>query len=208
MNDSAARAEFLALMTELEIRPIHVRHVARLALQLFDGLAGLHGLGARERLLLEAASHLHDIGHRSENPALGHHHESARMIRQHGWQNFTPPEVELIAQIARYHRKSMPEMEHEEFRKLRDWDRRLVQRLAALLRLADSLDKTHAQIIQSVGIDLPVNRIIFRIEASGPVVHEVRAAIRKGDLAMAVFQRDLFFMVGNEIVNPPEPSPV
>jgi exopolyphosphatase / guanosine-5'-triphosphate,3'-diphosphate pyrophosphatase len=207
MNDAPARSELLALMSEREFRPIHVQHVTRLALQLFDALVELHGLGARERLLLEAASYLHDIGHCSESTGLGHHHESARLIREHAWQYFDPAEVEIIAQVARYHRKSMPEVEHEEFRALGDRDRRVVQRLAALLRLADSLDRTHQQLVRSISVELPVNRILLRLEAAGPILREVQAAIKKGDLAMAVFQRDLVFMVGDEIIIPPEPSP-
>ena len=63
MNEAAARAEVLALMRQLEIRPIHVQHVAGLVLQLFDGLAGLHGLGPCECLFFEAAGCFHDIGH-------------------------------------------------------------------------------------------------------------------------------------------------
>lgn len=200
MNDSAAREEILALMRQKESRPGHVQHVALLALQLFDQLAGLHGLGERERLLLEAAGCLHDIGHGCPETGEGHHKESARLIREQPWKNFTPQEAEVIAQIARYHRKSMPELSHDEFRALSEWDRRTVQRLAALLRLADSLDRTHTQSVRRVRVELPVNRIVFRLEAAGPVLREVRAAQIKGDLAQAVFQRDLVFMVGDEEV--------
>ena len=175
-NDSGAREEILALMREKETRPVHVQHVAILALQLFDQLVGLHGFGERERLLLEAASHLHDIGHGIVVTGEGHHKESARLIREHPWTSFTPQEVEIIAQVARYHRKSMPELSHDEFQALGEWDRRLVQRLAALLRLADSLDRNHTQLVQQVRVELPTNQIVFRLEASGPVLREVRAA--------------------------------
>src|SRR5688572_27296855 len=115
-------------MRAKELRPVHVLHVVGLALQLFDQLAGLHGLGPRERLWLEAAGYLHDIGHERVPTGEGHHKESARLIREHPWQHFTPAEVEVIAQVARYHRKSLPEMSHEEFRRLPDWERRVVQR--------------------------------------------------------------------------------
>src|SRR5689334_18209396 len=120
-------------MREKESRPVHVQHVAMLALQLFDQLVELHGLGGRERLMLEAAGHLHDIGHGTILTGEGHHKESARLIREHPWKSFNPQEVEIIAQVARYHRKSIPELSHDEFRGLADWDRRVVLRLAALL---------------------------------------------------------------------------
>jgi exopolyphosphatase/guanosine-5'-triphosphate,3'-diphosphate pyrophosphatase len=191
-------------MNEMESRPIHVQHVTRLALQLFDGLTSLHGLDERERLLLEAAGLLHDIGHQFDYLGTGHHKESARMIRQRPWKNFTPPEVEVIAQVARYHRKGMPELEHEEFRSLGEWERRMVQRLAALLRIADSLDRTHEQFVQSVAVEVEANRIILRLEAAGPILREVKSAAAKGDLAVALFQRDLVFMVGDEEIKPTE----
>jgi exopolyphosphatase/guanosine-5'-triphosphate,3'-diphosphate pyrophosphatase len=202
MNEPDAREEILAFMREKEARPAHVQQVARLALQLFDQLAVLHGLGGRERLLLEAAAHLHDIGHRTAPAGSGHHHETARMIRERPWNHFSAPEVEVIAQVARYHRRAMPEMSHEEFKTLNEWDRRVVQRLAALLRLADAFDRSHAQHIERVTVELPVNRIVLRLESPGPVLREVLAAQLKGDLARLVFQRDLVFMFGDEEMKP------
>src|SRR5437588_3875912 len=137
--------EVLALMALMESQPLHVAHVTKLSLQLFDGLAPLHGLGLRERLLLEAAGYLHDIGHRFDYLQTGHHKESARVIREHPWKEFSSRETELIAQIARYHRKSMPRMKHEDFAMLSPEDRLVVQWLSALLRIADALDGSHEQ---------------------------------------------------------------
>ena len=114
-------------------------------------------------------------------------------------------EVEFIAQVARYHRKSMPELDHAEFRALTDWDRRIVQRLSAVLRLADALDRSHEQIIKRVTVELRTNQIALHLEASGPVFREVKSAVAKGDLAVAVFQRDLLFLMDNEEVQPPGP---
>ena len=204
MNESAAREEILAFMREKEARPAHVQQVARLALQLFDQLAVLHGLGGLERLLLEAAAHLHDIGHRTALPGLGHHHEAARMIREHPWKQFNGLEVEVIAQVARYHRRAMPELSHEEFKALNEWDRRVVQRLAAMVRLADAFDRSHAQHIERVVVELPVNRIVLRLCSVGSVLREVQAAHLKADLARIVFQRDLVFMFGDEEMKPPQ----
>ncbi len=201
-DESNVREEILALMCEKEKRPIHVQHVTRLALQFFDGLVSLHGLGPRERLLLEAASQLHDIGHQAD-PAAGHHLESARLIREHPWKNLSSSEVEIIAQVARYHRKGMPEVDHDEFRALAGSDRRIVQRLAALLRLADALDRSHAQVVERVTIELPPNQIVVHLEVIGPILREVKSAQAKGDLAVAVFQRDLVFMVGEDEIKPP-----
>jgi len=203
MDEGAAREEFLALMRELENKPIHVQHVARLALSLFDQLVTLHGLGPRERLLLEAGACLHDIGHQYGFTGEGHHKESARLIRERPWKHFTAPEVEVIAQVARYHRKAMPEMSHDEFRALDTWSRTTVQRLAAVLRLADSLDRTHQQVVRGVRVEILPNLLVLHLEAAGPIVRELRATQTKGDLAAAVFQRDLGFTAGGEPVKPP-----
>ena len=202
MNEPTAHDEILTLMREKEGRPAHVQHVTQLALSLFEQLAELHGLGERERLLLEAAGCLHDIGHQFDHLGGGHHKESARMIREHPWKNFSRPEVEVIAQVAHYHRKAMPEMTDEEFKALPDWDRRIVQRLAAVLRLADALDRNHLQLVQSVKVEVRPNNLLFHLEVAGPVLREVRSAYIKGDLARAVFQRDLLFFVGEEEIPP------
>lgn len=204
MNENEARVEALALMQQMEARPVHVQHVTALALQLFDQIATLHGLGPRERMLLEMAGLLHDIGHRSTNTGSGHHQESARMIREHRWNGIDRAEIEIVAQVARYHRKTMPELSHEEFKALAIHDRQLVQKLAALLRLADAFDRTHLQLIRQIRIELPVNRIVFHLEIVGPVLHEIHAARLKGDLAEAVFQRDLVFMIDGEELMPHE----
>ncbi len=204
MSDTTltTREEILALMREMENRPLHVQHVSRLALQLFDGLAPLHGLGERERLMLEAAGHLHDIGHQFDYLGTGHHKESARLIRERAWKSFGHLEVEIIAQVARYHRKSMPELDHPEFRALSDWDRRIVQQLSALLRLADALDRSHVQLVQGVQVEVRPNQIVLHLDAVEPVSREVKSALIKGDLAVAIFQRDLLFMINDEEITP------
>ena len=204
MSDTTltTREEILALMREMENRPLHVQHVSRLALQLFDGLAPLHGLGERERLMLEAAGHLHDIVHQFDYLGTGHHKESARLIRERAWKSFGQLEVEIIAQVARYHRKSMPELDHPEFRALSDWDRRIVQQLSALLRLADALDRSHVQLVQGVQVEVRPNQIVLHLDAVEPVSREVKSALIKGDLAVAIFQRDLLFMINDEEIMP------
>jgi len=207
MNEAAARAEVLALMRQLETRPIHVQHVAGLALQLFDGLASLHGFGPRERLLLEAAGCLHDIGHQYDYTGLGHHKESARLIREHPWQEIGSAEAELIAQMARYHRKAMPSFKHDEFRALPEPDRRIVQCLGGLLRLADSLDRTHEQVIARLAVELRPNAVALHLDATGPIVREIMAARQKADLAALAFQRDFLFLVeGKPVILPGLPE--
>lgn len=193
MNFDAAREEFLALMHTLEKDVPHVQHVSQLALHLFDELSDLHGLGDQDRFLLDAAGHLHDIGHSTPSASKGHHRESARLIREHGWQHFASHSIEIIAQVARYHRKSPPDLEHEEFAALGPLERQRVQRLAALLRVADGLDRSHRQHITHCSVEILPGRIVFHLSAANPVPNEITAATKKSDLAQSVFQREITF---------------
>ena len=193
MNIQSARDEFLALMQAIEEDPHHVQHVAMLAVHLFDELEDLHGLGNNDRLILEAASTLHDIGWSKSRSGEGHHRESARLIREHRWQHFTVDTVALMAQVARYHRKSLPDLEHEEFAALSPAERLRVQQLASVLRVADGLDRSHQQRVTHLSAELSPGRIVIHLSATGPISREIAAATRKADLVRAVFQREIVF---------------
>lgn len=193
MTSTAAREEFLALMQTLEEDVPHVQHVSQLALHVFDELMDLHGLGDQDRFLLEAAAHLHDIGHSAGVSSKGHHRESARLIREHGWQHFSAQSVEVIAQVARYHRKSPPDLEHEDFAKLAPRERQRVQHLAAMLRIADGLDRSHRQHITHFSVEIVPGRLVFHLSAMNSVPTEITSATKKSDLAQAVFQREITF---------------
>jgi exopolyphosphatase/pppGpp-phosphohydrolase len=193
MNVASAREEFLALMQALEEEPHHVQHVAALAVHLFDELEELHGLSDHDRLILEAAAHLHDIGWSAAPSGKGHHRESARLIREHGWTNLNANTVVLIAQVARYHRKSPPDLEHEEFAALAPAERLRVQQLAALLRIADGLDRSHQQLITHLSVELLPGRIMIHLSSNAPALREIAAATKKADLARTLFQRDVEF---------------
>ena len=193
MNIESAREEVLALMQALEEEPHHVQHVAALAVHLFDELEDLHGLGDHDRLILESASILHDIGWSAAPSGKGHHRESARIIREHGWQHFSPDTITLIAQVARYHRKSPPDLEHEDYAALAPAERMRVQQLAAVLRIADGLDRSHQQRITHLSAEISPGRLIVHLTSNRPASREVAAATRKADLARTVFQREIVF---------------
>ena len=193
MNIASAREEFLALMQTLETDPHHTQHVAQLAVHLFDELTDLHGLGDHDCLLLEAAACLHDIGHSASPDGKGHHRESARLIRSHQWQHLNSQTTEIIAQVARYHRKSPPDLEHEEFAALAPLERLRVQQLAAMLRVADGLDRSHRQHITHFSAEILPGRIVIHLSAASPVPNEISAATKKAELAQAIFQREIVF---------------
>lgn len=194
MSNAAALQEALALMQSVEKEPHHVQHVARLAVHLFDELEDLHGLGDPDRLLLESAALLHDIGWTTAPDGRGHHRESARLIRQHPWQHLPNPHVNVLAQIARYHRKSLPTLEHEDFAALAPRERELVQWLASLLRIADGLDRGHAQSVQHLSAEILPGRVVIHLSGPPPLAKETAAAKRKSDLAEVAFRRQFEFL--------------
>ena len=193
MNESEAREEFHGFMRELESEPEHVLHVAKLALQLFDELYELHRLSADDRLILEAAACLHDIGWAVSPGGREHHKASARLIRERPWRSFDANSVAVLAQVARYHRHSLPDSKHKEFQRLRVDDRNRVERLAALLRIADGLDRRHRQYVLEVKSTVEPGKIMVHLITCEFADCEIQAAKKKSDLARTVFGREFVF---------------
>lgn len=156
--------------------PEHAQQVARLALGLFDQTRSLHGLGDRERELLEYGALLHDIGvHISYER---HHRHSYYLIKNGGLRGFDPRETEMIALIARYHRQATPKKSHDGFGDLSKPERRAVRALAAMVRLAEGLDRSHAQVIDSLDLLPRDGGYVASLRASGDAELELWAAHR------------------------------
>jgi exopolyphosphatase/guanosine-5'-triphosphate,3'-diphosphate pyrophosphatase len=126
----------------------HSLHTAELALKIFDGTEEIHKLGKTEREYLEAASVLHEVG--SYISHSQHHRHSYYLIRNSELLGFTENEKEIIANTARYHRKSHPKLKHEDFAKLSSEDQMTVKKLASILRIADGLDRTHSSVVKDI----------------------------------------------------------
>ncbi len=183
MNPDMLRREIGELLLRHETEPDHVRHVTSLALSLFDQAQAWHGLSDTDRILLEAAATLHDIGWSVTQPTgAGHHKASARIIREHGWSGADRAQVEIIAQVARYHRKAPPAPHHRRFTDLEEPDRCRVRRLAALLRIADGLDRRHLQIVKAIRLRVDCDAWIGDIQSGLDPEPERVAATRKSDL--------------------------
>ena len=119
----------------------HGKLVARFAGILFDALQSVHGLSPRDRILLHAAALLHDVGDYIRYE--GHHKHSFYIISNSDVLGMSPTERMVVANVARYHRKSLPTLEHENYRTLSRDDRSKVKALAAIVRIADALDREH-----------------------------------------------------------------
>jgi exopolyphosphatase/guanosine-5'-triphosphate,3'-diphosphate pyrophosphatase len=160
--------ESLALRARYDEEPTHSDQVAKLALELYDHLQGWHESPARTRELLHSAALLHDIGWSQTPDGKGHHKQSARLIREHKWKHLLPDEMEIVAQIARYHRKAPPQPDHEEFQALKASAQKSVMILGGILRLGDALDRTHTARITSIGkVEIAKDAITVRVKPNG-----------------------------------------
>src|SRR5215210_4500886 len=149
----------------------HGRHTARLALDLFDQTIGLHGLAPEDRELLEHASLLHDIG---EHVSTESHHKHSAYLIQHGrLRGFTPEEVDFVAALARAHRGGGPKPSHEPFASLDRAARDRVTRLAALLRVADGLDRGRSANVDGIELVLNGSRAQLLVKAHTDIAIEL-----------------------------------
>jgi exopolyphosphatase/guanosine-5'-triphosphate,3'-diphosphate pyrophosphatase len=126
----------------------HVHQVNRLAGLLYEELRPFHGLGDAEKSPLLAAALLHDVGYQTD-PAR-HNKVSARIIRAHLGPPWRDDEVQVIALLARYHRKAPPKLKHRRYAALDERGRRLVTWLGGILRVADGLDREHDAAVRSL----------------------------------------------------------
>lgn len=175
----------LALGRRFHFDEPHARHVARLALSLFDQLRPLHELGDADRRLLLVAAVLHDIGQFISYRR--HHKHSLYLIHNSEVPNVSPGELELVALVARYHRRAEPREEHFLYGGLGEGDRLRVRRLAGILRLADALDREHLQRVESVTVRLDADEVVVDVEGRSELLLEQWAFEKKGRLFARVF---------------------
>jgi exopolyphosphatase/guanosine-5'-triphosphate,3'-diphosphate pyrophosphatase len=154
----------------------HAQQVARLALSIFDQTRSVHGLGDREREWLEFAALLHDVGvHISYDR---HHRHSYYLIKNGGLRGFEPQEIEVIALVARYHRQATPKKSHDGYGDLNGTLRGTVRVLSAIVRLAEGLDRSHAQALAGIDLFPRGDDYLARLRANGDAELELWAAHR------------------------------
>ena len=174
----------------------HSERSMNLALELFDGTADLHGLDSDHREILEAAALLANVGLVISHDR--HHLHSYYVIRNaEHLRGFTEREVELIAQVARYHRKSAPKAKHETFAALSSTDQRVVQVLAGILRIAIALDRTHNHVVDDVICRRVGKDLIVRLEVNGDPSLEMYTAEERKALFEETLDVSLQFEVAD-----------
>ena len=174
----------------------HVEHVARLSLQMFDALgeAGLHELGAQERELLWAACMLHDIGVTIDYD--DHHRHSQYLIVNSGLPGFSPWELELIAAVARWHRKGEPDAGAlGPLERKGDASRLLV--LCGIIRLAEQFERSRDRVVAGVELEHGDGAVTLRAQTNGrdPSV-AIWSAQRNADLLAEAIGEPVEVVVG------------
>ncbi len=167
------------------VEPRHAEQVARLALALFDQLQSPLELAPADRPILEAAALLHEVGNLINYEK--HHQHSYHLIMHGNLRGLSPQQRELVANVARYHRRSGPKEKHENFGRLGPEDRLTVRKLSALLRVADGLDRTHMQRIEGLRCRLRPGRMTVTVQAAELPEVDLWGARQKGKLFEKVF---------------------
>ncbi len=158
----------------------HPERVARLALQLFDQTKDIHRLGNTDRALLEYGAVLHDVGQHIGYER--HEQHAAYIIRNGELRGFSDQEREVIALLARYHRKSRPKRRDADYAALPRRKRHALRVMAGILRVADGLDRSHHQLVRGVLVDRAEDLLTIRVQATGDSELEVWGARRKSKL--------------------------
>ncbi len=185
----AQRKAVLELAERYQYEPNHAHQVECLAGTLFLLMRPLHNLETEERKLLEFAAILHDIGYFLS--PKGHHRHALHLILNEPLQVFTRSEKAVIANIARYHRKALPTVEHTAFAVLSDEDKRRVMLLAPLLRVADALDRGHTSAVKEMRLDINDEALLLRIGVEHDIPEEIWAVERRCEMFEQVYGRKL-----------------
>lgn len=176
--------------------PVHSVHVARLAGELFDALQPVHGLGQAAREYLEAGALLANVGLVVAHSK--HHLHGYYVIRNSELAGLTDLEIEIVAQIARYHRKSEPKPSHPEYAALDAEHQSLVRTLSGILRVAIGLDRSHRGLVESVRAELHPRRIVVlaRPREGADIGLELYAANERKSLLERVTGRRIELLPG------------
>jgi exopolyphosphatase/guanosine-5'-triphosphate,3'-diphosphate pyrophosphatase len=159
---------------------VHANQVLKLSNKIFDFIKLKFEFSDDEREYLEAAALLHDIGYYISH--TGHHKHSYYLIRNSEMLGFNDKEIEIIANIARYHRKSLPKLKHEGYNKLDPQSKELVRKLGGILRIADALDRSHKSVVNDLDINIKDKILEINLKSCNaePSLEIWGANIRKG----------------------------
>jgi len=165
----------------------HASNVARFALDLFDSTMKLHKVGRDERLLLEVAALLHDVGYYIS--VTSHHKHSYYIINSSPLVGLDDSQKALIANVVRYHRRAFPKPNHREFYELTPEKRQIVLKLAAILRLAEALDREHVNRVKKIRATTAAKKFRIHLEGDGDMLLEKWALSHGCQLFEKIFKK-------------------
>jgi exopolyphosphatase/guanosine-5'-triphosphate,3'-diphosphate pyrophosphatase len=186
----------VAIGRRFRFEEAHGLQVARLSERLFDVLADSYDFDARDRDILVAAAVLHDVGQRIAYKR--HHKHSYYLISESELPGLDLDEVELVANVARYHRRADPSPKHPPFEALDEEDQKRVTRLSAILRVADALDREHVQNVRDIAVEISDEHMELELKGEGTFELECWALERKKSLFVKTFGLEI--IVANEAV--------
>jgi exopolyphosphatase/guanosine-5'-triphosphate,3'-diphosphate pyrophosphatase len=186
----------VALGRRFRFEEAHGLQVARLSESLFDALAQAYDFDTRDREILVAAAVLHDVGQRIAYKR--HHKHSYYLISESELPGLDLDEVELVANVARYHRRADPSSKHPPFDALEEEDQERVTRLSAILRVADALDREHVQNVRDISVEIRDDHMEVELEGDGTFELERWALDRKKSLFVKTFGLEI--IIANEAV--------
>lgn len=181
MNDvEPRRRSIFELLRKTDWHEEHSKHVAKIALILFDHFREQLNLPVEDRELLEFAAYMHDIGYYISHRK--HHKHAQYLIRNADLKGFKEIEIEMMANVARYHRRSTPKSRHSYYNRLPDGVKNRIRKLSGIIRVADGLDRSHYQNVLEVEIDENDDRIELRLTSQEEPQLEIWGAKRKSEL--------------------------
>lgn len=187
------------LCQQYHVDKIHAEHVKMTAIRIYDDLQPMHNLDDHYRELLEAAALLHDVGYHISHDQ--HHKHSLYIIQHCVMPGFTNNESELIANIARYHRKSHPKKKHDSFNRLSEEDQNVVRILGGILRIAEGIDRRQLQLVKDVRAEFANGIInIFLYPGNTELIPDIElwGAIRRKPLLEETLNRAIYFHIREE----------
>jgi exopolyphosphatase/guanosine-5'-triphosphate,3'-diphosphate pyrophosphatase len=193
VEENAAVQAAVQLGRRYQFDEAHATHVDRIASRLFDGLAPVHKLGRDDRRALRLAALLHDIGDFVGNNS--HHKHTQYLIESSDIMGLPPAERLVVGCVARYHRRATPSTKHLSYAKLDSTDRIRVRKLAAILRLADALDRGHRSKVRALGLDVDRDQLTIHVRGDEDLSLEAWTVARKSSFFEAIFRRQVVVSV-------------
>jgi exopolyphosphatase/guanosine-5'-triphosphate,3'-diphosphate pyrophosphatase len=184
-------ASAAALGEKYQYDASHARHVAALSVRIFDDLKSEHGLGVRDRLLLEVAALLHDVG--IFVSLRGHHKHAQYILSVSEIFGLSRDDMGIISNVARYHRRATPNKSHLPYTALDSDARVRVNKLAAILRVANALDADHLQKVRDVRVLREGDEWVLEVDGGGDLTLERLAAVARTDMLIEVFGSKVAF---------------